>query len=204
MLGQQVELTTTNALEIAADTIVVEDCGWLSATRGLAATLNSLYPELRTQREQALAQQGSSFALGDAIVCRLPATELPLQTVIWVVTYTYQPQIGHGSERVRATPLDVATATTNALRAASKLGAEQVVMPAIGTRTDQHVLPPVPKKLPRYVMGAAQLVAINQLLQSDTSLHRITLSLTQRDYAIFHELLGSEIAHSGTEDETND
>ncbi len=204
MLGRQVEFTTAHALEVAADVIVVEDCGWLSASRGLAATLDSLYPELRAQREQALEEHGGAFGLGDAIVCRLSAAASGLQAVIWAVTYTYQPQVGHGSDRVRATPLDVASATTNALRAAAAMSAQHVVMPAIGTRTDHHVLPPVPKKLPRYVMGAAQLVAINQLLAADNTLQRITLALTQRDYMIFHELLGSKPANTGAEDDGDD
>lgn len=204
MPGQQIELTTANVLEVAADTVIVEDCGWLSASRGLAATIDGLYPELRAQREQALEQHGGPFALGDAIACRLPLAALPLQRAIWVVTYSYQPQIGHGSDRVRATPLDVAAATTNGLQAAALHQARHVAMPALGTRTNQHVLPPAPKKLPRYVMGAAQLVAINHLLQTGSAVQRITLSLTQRDYTIFHELLGSQPAIATTEDEADD
>ncbi len=194
MLNQQLKLTTSNSLELGADTVVVEETGWLNAARGLAATIDGAYPELQAQREQAMKQRGGTFVPGEVVVCRLTAERLPLRFVISAVTYTYQPQIGPGSGALRATPLDIARATRRALQVTAELGGRHVVIPALGTRTDYHVLPPVPKKLPRYVMGAAQLVAVQETLVTLSAIPEITFSLTQRDYAIFHELLGIQPA----------
>ncbi len=192
MLNARLKLTTHNPLELGADTVIVEESGWLNAARGLAATVDSMCPELQAQREQAIVQRGGTLAPGEVVVSRLTAERLPLRFVISAVTYTYQPQIGHGSDRVRATPLDIARVTRSAVQCAAEIGSRHVVIPALGTRTDYHVLPPAPKKLPRYVMGAAQLVAIQDTLATLSQAPQITLSLTQRDYAIFHELLGIE------------
>ncbi len=204
MLNSQVKLTTSNPLELGVDTVVVEESGWLSAARGLAATVDSIYPELQAQREQAIKQQAGTFMPGEVVVCHLGEDRLPLRFVISAVTYTYQPQIGHGSDRVRATPLTIARVTRTALECAAQLGSRHIVMPALGTRTDYHVLPPVPKKLPRYIMGTAQLVAIQDTLASLALALQVTLSVTQRDYAIFHELLGVPLDRRLPEHDTDE
>ncbi len=194
MLSQQLKLTTSNPLELGADTVVVEETGWLNAARGLAATIDGAYPELKVQREQAIKQRGGAFVPGEVVVCQLTTDRLPLRFVISAVTYAYQPQIGHAGEALRETPLVIARATRSALLVTAELGGRHVVLPALGTRTDNHVLPPVPKKLPRYVMGGAQLVAVQETLVTLSPIPEITFSLTQRDYAIFHELLGIQAA----------
>lgn len=203
MLGDRVVLSTSDVLELAADALVIEDSGWLSASRGMAAAADALYPELRAVREQLVEQHGGPFALGTAVGFPL-AGEHAVRSVIWAVTFGYQPQPGQPDQRQRATPLDVAEATRNALLRADELGAAQVVMPALGTRLGFHMLPPTPKKLPRYVMGAAQLIGMQQALQQTTTVQQITLGLSLRDYAIFHELLGQPLAAPAGDEEQDD
>ena len=190
MLDRRVRLSMVDALSVPADAIVVEDSGWLSGARGLAATVDGLDAGLRSRREAALAQHGGPFALGTARGFLLEPATHPFRHAIWTITFAQVRQAEGQPERVeRATPLDVAAATRSALLEAAALGVKHLVMPAIGTRTDQHVLPPVPKKLPRYVMGAAQLIALQQSLD-ETTIEQVTLSLSLRDHAIFHDLLG--------------
>jgi hypothetical protein len=98
--------------------------------------------------------------------------------------------------RAQATPLVIEAITRQALAEAVALGAAHVVLPALGTRTDQHALPPVPKKLPRYVMGTAQLLGVRAALEASPDL-RVTVCLTQRDLAIWNTLLG-QAADDGT------
>lgn len=204
MLGDRVVLSTNDVLELAADALVIEDSGWLLASRGMAAAVDALYPELRPLREQVLEQRKSPFALGAAVGFPLTGDAHRVRGVIWAITFGYQPQPGQPDQRQRATPLDVAEATRNALLRADELGAAQVVMPALGTRLGFHMLPPTPKKLPRYVMGAAQLIGIQQALQHTTVVQQITLGLSLRDYAIFHELLGQPLAAAAGDEEHDD
>lgn len=194
MLDRRIRLSTVELLRVPADAMVVEDNGRLSGLRGLAATVDGLDAGLRRRREEALAQHGGPFAPGAAIGFQLEQTTHPFRHAIWAITFSQLPQPEGQTERLeRATPLDVAAATRSALLEAQKLGVRHLVMPAIGTRTDQHVLPPVPKKLPRYVMGAAQLIALQQTLD-ETTIEQVTLSLSLRDHAIFHDLLGLPLA----------
>lgn len=205
ILDERLTLTTSAPLEIMADTVVVEDSGWLTAARGLAAALDSRHAELKPQREAALSQHGGSYAPGSALVCRVSASGSQLRLVIWAITYSYAAQRDSQAERhLRATPLDVTQACVAALRQAAAAGARHVVMQALGTRNDIHVLPPVPKKLPRYVMGAAQLAGVYQALEACPSIERITLCLTQRDFGIFHELLGHKAPDAPSEDEIDE
>lgn len=190
MLDRRIRLSTVELLRVPADAVAVEDSGWLSGLRGLAATVDGLDAGLRRRREEALAQHSGPFELGTAIGFRLEQTTHPFRHAIWAITFGQLPQTQGQPERLeRATPLDVAAATRSALLEAHKLGVKHLTMPAIGTRTDQHVLPPVPKKLPRYVMCAAQLIALRQTLD-ETTIEQVTLSLSLRDHAIFHDLLG--------------
>lgn len=189
MLGDRLVLATEDVLELPADALVVEDGGWLTAARGLAAAVDQRYPQLRALREQALERHGGPFALGAALAFALSDTDR--RALIWAITFSQQPQ---QAERQRATPLDVAQATRNALLQADALGVEQVVMPALGTRLGYHALPPTPKKLPRYVMGAAQLIGVQQALEQAHAIKRVTLGLSLRDHAIFHELLGQPLS----------
>lgn len=190
MLDRRVRLSTADALSVPADAIVVEDSGWLTALRGLAATVDGLDASLRGRREEALAQHGGSYAPGAAIGFRLDQGTHPFRHAIWAITFSHVPQPeGQPARIARATPLDVAAATRAALLEAEALGIKHLAMPALGTRQDQHVLPPAPKKLPRYVMGAAQLIALQQTL-AETTIEQVTLSLSLRDHAIFHDLLG--------------
>ncbi len=189
MIEQRLTLTETAALAIRADALVVEDNGWLTAARGLATQVDGLYPELRPQRERALANNGGPFVPDTVIVCRVRGDQ-PFRTIIWAVTHTTPgPNDQRTSERKRATPLVIEQVTQSALRQALAQGATHIVMPALGTRVDQHVLPPNPKKLPRYVMGAAQLIGIRHVLDDVPVLH-VSLSLTQRDLDIYRILLG--------------
>lgn len=177
-------LIEAEPLNCTADALVVEDDGTLMAARGLAAQIDDQYPELRAQREQAVAQRGGPLPLGSAVPCR---TRQPDQRiVIWVVTWQ---QVRAAEPGTQATPLIIEAVTRHALHAAVELGAMHVALPALGTRIDQHVLPPVPKKLPRYVMGTAQLVGIRSALEQHARL-RVTVCLTQRDLAIWNTLLG--------------
>lgn len=187
MLDRRIRLSTVELLSVPADALVVEDNGRLSALRGLAATVDGLDAGLRGRREEALAQHGGPFAIGTALGFQLEPRTHPFRHAIWAITFS---QADGQTERLeRATPLDVAAATRSALLEAAALGVKHLAMPAIGTRTDQHVLPPVPKKLPRYVMGAAQMIALQQTLD-ETRIEQVTLSLSLRDHAIFHDLLG--------------
>lgn len=205
ILDARLTLTTSDPLEIAADTVVVEDSGWLTAARGLAAALDSRHAELKPQREAALSQHGGSFTPGAALACRVNTPGSQLRLAVWAITYTYAAQREHQAERhLRATPLDVTRATSAALLQAAAAGARHVVLQALGTRNDIHVLPPLPKKLPRYVMGAAQLAGMCQAIEASPSLERLTLCLTQRDFAIFHELLGHHLPAAPHEDEIDE
>jgi O-acetyl-ADP-ribose deacetylase (regulator of RNase III) len=200
MLVGRIEFSTVDALNVHADALVVEDSGWLNAARGLAAMVDELDPALRQHRETAITQQGGPYSIGSALGFPIRQTPHGLRYVIWTVTYSYIAQVGQEPDQlVRATPLDIATATRNALHQAATLQIGHVVMPALGTRMEHHVLPPVPKKLPRYVMGAAQLIGIQQALR-ETTIGHVTLSLSQRDHAIFHHLLGLPLAKSIDED----
>lgn len=183
-------LAITEPLLVVADALVVEDSGWLSAERGLAAQVDQLFSTLQPQRTQYIAQCGA-LALGAAAAFVVGAQEGSFRAVVYTVTFTYPAQPAQAEQRMRATPLVVATATRNALLRAAEIGARHVVLPALGTRLGHHSLPPTPKKLPRYVMGAAQLIGIEQALEQTTMLERITLAVTHRDYAIFRELLGA-------------
>ncbi len=180
----RLELVEAEALTVAADALVVEDDGRLGAARGMAAEADARHPELRAQREQARAEHGGTLPLG---------TVVPFQTeqdarrvVVWAVTWNAQR---NAPPAERATPLLIEQVTRRALRVAMKEGALHVALPALGTRLEHHALPPVPKKLPRYVMGAAQLIGIGQALHQYPSL-RVTVCLTQRDLAIWNTLLG--------------
>ncbi|HEX6288605.1 MAG TPA: hypothetical protein VFZ66_05410 [Herpetosiphonaceae bacterium] len=204
MVDERVKLSTADALTVPADAIVVEDSGWLTASRGLAASVDGLNPELRARREQALALHGGPYAIGAALGFPLHPTTHTLRHAIWTITFTYIQQPEQRDHLVRATPLDIAAAARSALLEAIELKARHIIMPAIGTRTDYHVLPPVPKKLPRYVMGAAQMIGIQQALQTDTTIESVTLALSQRDYAIFHDLLGLPSAESIDEDTSDE
>jgi O-acetyl-ADP-ribose deacetylase (regulator of RNase III) len=193
MRDERVTLSTQDVLEIAADALVIEDSGWLAASRGLAAAVDELYPQLRLLRARAQDQRGGPFALGAAVGLALDAQ--PLRSVIYAITFGQQSATTSApDQRQRATPLDVAEAARNALLEADRLGAAEVVMPALGTRLGYHALPPTPKKLPRYVMGAAQLIGVRQALQQTASVQLVTIGLSLRDYAIFHELLGQPLA----------
>ena len=203
MLNDRVVLSTSDVLELPADALVIEDSGWLSASRGLAAAVDELYPELRVLRERALKQHGGAFAPGAAVGFALSDGQ-PLRAVICAITFGQHVPGGPVDQRQRATPLIVAQASRNALLEADTLGMAQVVMPALGTRLGYHMLPPTPKKLPRYVMGAAQLIGVQQALQQTAAAQQVTLGLSLRDYAIFHELLGQPLAASigdGEQDE---
>jgi O-acetyl-ADP-ribose deacetylase (regulator of RNase III) len=182
---QRLTLVEADPLAVAADALVVEDDGWLTATRGLAAQIDGQHAELRAQRERALAEHEGALPLGSVVPCRVGGSQPP-HVVLWAVTWC---QAHDAAPRARATPLVVEAVTRTSLQDAAALGAEHVGLPALGTRTDQHVLPPVPKKLPRYVMGAAQLVGIRAALEAHPLL-RVTVCLTQRDLAIWHTLLG--------------
>lgn len=181
----RLQLIEADPLAITADALVVEDDGWLTASRGYAAQIDAQYPELRAKREEELAKRGGALQLGAVVPCRLHNNTSP-RAVIWSVTWC---QAHEAEPRARATPLVIDQVTRRALDTAVAVGARHAVMPALGTRTDQHVLPPVPKKLPRYVMGAAQLIAIGTALAQHPAL-RVTVCLTQRDLAIWHALLG--------------
>lgn len=204
MLGDRVVLATSDVEMLPAEALVVEDSGWLTASRGLAAAIDGQYGELRALREHAVEQHGGPFALGEAVVFPINDSVQGRRALIWTVTFGHQPQPGQPDKRQRATPLDVARASCNALLRADELGIAEVAMPALGTRLGYHVLPPTPKKLPRYVMGAAQLIGVQQALQQTSAIRRVTLGLSLRDYAIFHELLGQPLATSigdGEQDE---
>jgi hypothetical protein len=204
MLDQRIRLSIADAVTIAADAIVVEDSGWLTGTRGLAIALDGLDPDLRQRREAALAAHGGPYPLGTALSFPLQPTTSTLRHAIWTITFSYRQEPEQRNQLVRATPLDVATATSNALLQAAEQRAAHLVMPAIGTRMEHHVLPPAPKKLPRYVMGAAQLIALQSTLQTIASIEQVTLSLSQRDYAIFHDLLGQALDVSLYKDNVDD
>lgn len=179
-------LLETDLPAIAAGALVVEDDQRLGSTRGHAAQLDALHPELQAQRQRALDQHGGIVPLGVVVPGRVMG-DAAYRTVVWVVTWTATRVAEVGQ---RATPPLIAQISHEALRVAVKQGAAHVVMPALGTRTDQHVLPPVPKKLPRYVMGAAQLAGIQAALLDHAAL-RVTVCLTQRDLAIWRTLLGA-------------
>ena len=201
MLDHRLTFTQTHALAVPADALVVEDDGWLSAARGLAAQAAGLYPELQTQRERALHGNGGPFSLGSVIAFRVNQSKQGLRSIVWAVTWSYpDPDARRSERRIRATPLTIAEVTQKALLHAAAQGARHVVMPTLGTRIDQHVLPPNPKKLPRYVMGSAQLIASRLALQSTPSLH-VTLSVTERDLSILRELLGQAGHANSDEDE---
>jgi hypothetical protein len=206
MLDPRVTLTTTDLMQVAADAIVVEDSGWLRAMRGTAAMLDTRYPALRGVRERAIGARGESFPIGAAVAFALDA-DGPWRYAVWAITYTYQPPAS-GAEatthRLRATPLSVTAATASAVLRAAEAGATTLVMPALGTRADFHALPPVPKKLPRYVMGAAQLAGLQQALAITPSIAAVTLSLSARDHAIFEDLLGRGGARRDEEQEHDD
>lgn len=184
--------STDEALRIPADVLVVEGSGDLPAARGLAVLVDELYPALQARRAQALAAHGRPYPPGAALPFGLDDAPDGRRGIVWAITSTVAHGDGPGQppQRVRATPLDVAAATHRALLEADRLGAASVVLPALGTRLGYHALPPTPKKLPRYVMGAAQLIGIQQALEQGARLRQIILSLSQRDYAIFQELLG--------------
>ncbi|WP_026369444.1 hypothetical protein [Kallotenue papyrolyticum] len=193
MLDRRVRLTTDDIWQSSADALVVEDSAALRATRGLAALLDDTYPALRAARAALLQQHGGSLPIGAAVALALPQ-EAPYRYAIWAVTSD-----GGAARAVHAppttsqriTPLAVTLATRNAVLEAAAVGARHVVLPALGTRAATHVLPPVPKKLPRYVMGAAQLAGLQQALEQTPGLTRVTLALSQRDYTIFQILLGN-------------
>jgi O-acetyl-ADP-ribose deacetylase (regulator of RNase III) len=190
MLDDRLTLTETDLLAIDADVLVVEDNGWLTATRGLAAQVDEMYPELCPQREGAVAKHGGPFPLGEIIVGKLKENDRGLHHVVWVVTQVHTGTNDRSiNQQHLATPLLIEQVTRDALKAVTAHEAKHVAMPALGTRVQQHVLPPNPKKLPRYVMGAAQLIGIRHMLDNVPSLH-VSLSLTQRDRDIFLELLG--------------
>jgi hypothetical protein len=207
MLDERVQLTTLDLLQVRADAVVVEDSGWLRAMRGPAALLDALYPSLRRERELAIEARGGPFPLGSAAAFPLPLDESGRMLAIWAITYTYPrefaPAEPSSQRRVRATPLVVAAATREAIQRAIAAGARHVAMPALGTRADYHVLPPVPKNLPRYTMGAAQLIGLHEALATTQALRQVTVSLSQRDYAIFEDLLGRG-GPRHYEDEDND
>jgi|GEM_PF-4923618 len=205
MLNERITLSTVELLSTVADALIVEDSGWLTASRGLAATVDSLYPELRHQREQALERRGAMYPLGAALGFELNANDRLYRHAIWAVTFGYSTQITTGhNDLIRATPLDIAAAASNALLQAAACGARTVVLSALGTRIGYHNLPPTPKKLPRYVMGAAQLVGMHNALQQTESIEQVTLCLTQRDYAIFNDLLGRSLDQRNVEDDEHD
>lgn len=202
MLDRRIRLSTADALSVPADAIIVEDSGRLTGSRGLAATVNGLDPGLGLRRQAMLAQNDGLYTPGTAIGFRLDQITHTFRYAIWAITFSHSSQPEQPDQLIRATPLDVAAATRSALLEAETLKIKHLVMPALGTRSEQHVLPPVPKKLPRYVMGAAQLIALNQTL-NETTIESVTVSLSQRDYAIFHDLLGLPLEPS-LEDTTDD
>jgi O-acetyl-ADP-ribose deacetylase (regulator of RNase III) len=204
MLDGRIRLSTADAMTVPADAVVVEDSGWLTGARGPAAIVDALAPDLRQRREAALAQHGGPYPLGSALSFPLQHPTSSLRHAIWAITFSYQMQPEQRNQLVRATPLDVAAATRSALLQAAELPVTHLVMPAIGTRMEHHVLPPAPKKLPRYVMGAAQLIALHTTLQAITTIEQVTLSLSQRDYAIFHDLLGQALDLSFHKDNDDD
>lgn len=182
---ERLQLIEAEALLVAADALVVEDDGRLQAARGLAAEIDARHPELRAQREAAVAAHGGQHPLGTALPFHV-ANDAQCRVVVWAVTWNVQR---NAPPTERATPLLIEQVTRRALRAAMKEGAPHVALPALGTRLEHHALPPVPKKLPRYVMGAAQLIGIGQALHQYPSL-RVTVCLTQRDLMIWNTLLG--------------
>ncbi len=180
----RLELLEAEALSVAADALVVEDDGRIGAARGLAAEIDARHPELRAQRERVLADHGGPLPLGTVVPFQ--TAQAAWRVVVWAVTWNAQR---NAPLTERATPLLIEAVTRRALRTVVKEGAYHVTMPALGTRLEHHALPPVPKKLPRYVMGAAQLIGIGQALHQYSSL-RVTVCLTQRDLAIWNTLLG--------------
>lgn len=187
-MNERIRVTTNDLLQVEADVLVIEDSGWLTAARGLAATIDGRYPALRAAREQAVTQHGGMFALGTALAFPLDKAEGP-RAVIWAVTSGSELSPGQPNLMLRATPLDVAAATRAALREADAIGARRVALPLLGTKLGAHVLPPVPKKLPRYVMAAAQTIALDETIAT-TGIDEVLWCLSQRDYAIVQELLG--------------
>lgn len=191
MLDRRVRLTTDDLWQSSADALVVEDSADLRATRGLAALLDDTYPGLRAARAALLQQRGAPLPIGAAVALALPQAA-PYRYAIWAVTWDGSAaRAAHAPPSQRITPLAVTLATRNAVLEAAAVGARHVILPALGTRAATHVLPPVPKKLPRYVMGAAQLAGLQQALEQAPSLTRVTLALSQRDYTIFQILLGN-------------
>jgi hypothetical protein len=182
MLDPRIVTSTAEPLAIAADALVVEDDASVAARRGFAAVIDQRFPQLRAARARIGA--GGRLAVGAAVALPLDDPASPLRFVVWVATYGDR----HAPEG-RATPLIVAAAAEQALVQAHAAGARRIVMSALGTRLGTHVLPPTPKKLPRYVMGAAQLIGVQRGLAA-TTIERVTLSLTERDAAIFAELAG--------------
>lgn len=185
MLDQRVVLSLAELLTVPADAVVVEDSGSLTASRGLAALVDQRYA-LQTQRERTVKQHGAPFEIGSAVALPTRADDGP-RVIVWAITFALGAS---AAARVRATPLDVAAATDAALREAAGHEARHVAMPALGTRIDHHVLPPTPKKLPRYVMAAAQLIGVQQALDDVPSITQVTICLSQRDYGIFEDVLG--------------
>jgi len=193
MFDDRLELREAELPSVMADALVVEDGGRLQAAQGYATVLDKRYPELRPMREQAA--QGSALSLGSALAFRAHDGVV----VVWAVTYGDGAR-DQAEQAVRATPLHIAAASREALLcAAAKHGARSVALPALGTRYGHHVLPPVPKKLPRYVMATAQLIGIQQALATN-QLQTVTLCLTQRDRAIFAAVLGRADAEDGADD----
>ena len=188
----RIELCEAELPAVTADAVVVEDSGQLRAARGYASTLDRRYEELRPLREQAVF--ASPLALGSAVAFRAADGRV----VVWAVTYGDAAH-GQPEQAIRATPLDIAAAAREALLRAAEHGAGHVALPALGTRYGRHVLPPLPKKLPRYVMAAAQLIGIREALAA-TDIRRVTLCLTQRDRAIFAAVLGRGEAEAGDGD----
>lgn len=92
MLDRRVRLSTADALSVPADAIVVEDSGWLTGLRGLAATVDGLDAEPRQRREAALAEHGGAFALGTALGFRLEQTTHQFRHAIWTITFSQLPQ----------------------------------------------------------------------------------------------------------------
>lgn len=191
--SERLDLKEAELLSVAADAIIVEDNGRLLAQHGNAAALAMRYAELRLMREQAVPPN-SPLPLGSALAFRADDGTI----AVWAVTYG-EAVDGQPVERTRATPLDIAAAAREALLRAAEHGARQVALPALGTRYGHHVLPAVPKKLPRYVMAAAQLIGIREALEH-VSFDRITLCLTQRDRAIFAAVLGLGTPNEGSDD----
>lgn len=180
--AERLELLEAELLSVTAAAVVVEDSSRLAAAHGYASALDKRYAELSALREQALRH--GSLGLGSAVALRAHDGLI----TVWAVTYGAagtDPAV----PAIRATPLDIAAAAREALLRAAEQGANHVALPALGTRYGQHVLPALPKKLPRYVMAAAQLIGIRDALDA-TDIQRVSLCLSQRDRAIFAAVLG--------------